>query len=276
MKTRTPLYLAIISFIATNSVYAASVTSFTDNFINSTLDSSKWNALSNGSPNGDIVLSEGLANFGCGNYLDTHGKATFSGNEIIIETKFIGTGSSRDSYVALVNVANGDRIQMGDTDYSATATPGMYSYGTGEFNLYQAGNENSVNTYKEYRFTISGSSLKMERGDTLANITETSTATLSSSIAGKTFYLSIGTGGRTDIPSDYCPATFDWVRVSASIVKGAVTWAKPPYFVQCTNNTTSKSISIPKNRKTNYDCEKSGLVVKSGDDISVTIRGRKY
>lgn len=45
----------------------------------------------------------------------------------------------------------------------------------------------------------------------MANITETITRTLPTSIVGKTFYLTIGTGG-----PDYCPGKFDWVRVTTS------------------------------------------------------------
>ena len=272
-----PIYLAIIGVVAVNSAFADVVTSFTDDFSSTTLDLKKWTALSNGNENGDITLSGGVANFGCGNFVDTDGKYTFSGNnKIVVESKFVGAGVGRDSFIALVDVANGDRIQIGDTNYSATATPGMYSYGQGAFNLFQAGNGNSVNTYKEYRITIIGTSLTMERGDTLANITETKTVTLGDSIVGKTFYLSIGTGGRTDVSSYYCPAAFDWIRVDTSIVKGAVAWASPPYSVQCKNNTTAQSVSIPRNKKANYDCEKAGLVVNSGDSVTVTVTGNKY
>jgi hypothetical protein len=61
-----------------------------------------------------------------------------------------------------------------------------------------------------------------------------------------------------------------------NIVKGVVTWAKPAYSVQCINNTTSKSVVIAQNTIANYDCEQAGLVIKSGDDVSVTIKGKKY
>ena len=67
----------------------------------------------------------------------------------------------------------------------------------------------------------------------------------------------------------------DW-KLYPIPVKGTISWAKPPYSVQCVNNTTVQSIAIPKNTTASYDCEKAGLVVKSGDDISVTVRGKKY
>jgi hypothetical protein len=62
---------------------------------------------------------------------------------------------------------------------------------------------------------------------------------------------------------------------TAPILKGTVTWVQPPYSVKCTNNSTSKSVSIPRNKKVNYDCENAGLVVNSGDSISVTVTGNK-
>ncbi|MCF7998494.1 MAG: hypothetical protein K9L25_05580 [Methylovulum sp.] len=67
----------------------------------------------------------------------------------------------------------------------------------------------------------------------------------------------------------------DW-KLYPIPVKGTISWAKPPYSVQCVNNTTVQSIAIPKNTTASYDCEKAGLIVKSGDDISVTVRGKKY
>jgi hypothetical protein len=60
------------------------------------------------------------------------------------------------------------------------------------------------------------------------------------------------------------------------IVKGVVSWAKLPYSVQCINRTTAKGVSILRNKTAAYDCEKAGLVVKSGDDVTVRIRGKKY
>ncbi|MDD5272379.1 MAG: hypothetical protein PHU14_06625, partial [Methylovulum sp.] len=70
-------------------------------------------------------------------------------------------------------------------------------------------------------------------------------------------------------------ASKDW-KLYPVPVKGTISWAKPPYSVRCTNNTTAQSIAISQNQTINYDCEKAGLVVKSGDDISVTVRGKKY
>ncbi|MFI3186887.1 MAG: hypothetical protein QX198_13020 [Methylococcaceae bacterium] len=272
MNKLLPIHLAIIGVVAVNSAFADVVTSFSDDFSSTTLDSKKWTDISTGHGNGTVSLSEGAVNFGCGTYADTNGKYTFSSNKIVVESRVAGTGDMRDSNISLVDVSTGDRILVGDTNYRGW---GSYIYGSGAFNFDpntdNAKNGATTNAYKEYRLTINGSSLTVERGDSLSNITETRTVTLGSSIVGKTFYLSIGTGG-----PDYCPATFDWVRVSTSVVKGAVTWSRPPYSVQCKNNTTAQSVSIPRNKKANYDCEKAGLVVNSGDSVTVTVTGNKY
>ncbi|MFI3157193.1 MAG: hypothetical protein QX199_13650 [Methylococcaceae bacterium] len=66
----------------------------------------------------------------------------------------------------------------------------------------------------------------------------------------------------------------DW-KLYGIPVKGTVTWVTWPYSVQCTNNTTAKRVTISRNKTAKYDCEKAGLAVKSGDDISVTVSGKK-
>lgn len=58
-------------------------------------------------------------------------------------------------------------------------------------------------------------------------------------------------------------------------LQGNVSWVGLPYFVECQNNTLSTSINISTNNKANYDCEKAGLIVNSGDNVSVTITGNK-
>ena len=63
----------------------------------------------------------------------------------------------------------------------------------------------------EYRLTIEGNILVAETGPTLANITQTLRVTLGSSIVGKEFFLTIGTGS-----PGYSPGMFDWIRISAN------------------------------------------------------------
>ncbi|CAK0774600.1 exported hypothetical protein [Gammaproteobacteria bacterium] len=62
---------------------------------------------------------------------------------------------------------------------------------------------------------------------------------------------------------------------TSSVVKGTVTWAKTPYSIKCTNNTTTESILLPRNKTSSYDCEKSGLVINSGDNVTLTVNGNK-
>ena len=59
------------------------------------------------------------------------------------------------------------------------------------------------------------------------------------------------------------------------IVKGSTAWPKLPYAVTCENVTTNAQVVITA-KSSSYDCEKSGLVVNSGDRVKVTIDGLKY
>lgn len=64
-------------------------------------------------------------------------------------------------------------------------------------------------------------------------------------------------------------------EVFPPVVKGSVTWAKP-YNLICQNNTTGKSVVLDDNKATQFDCEKAGLVVNSGDEVSVTVTGKRF
>ncbi len=186
---------------------ATPTSAFIDNFDGTGLQSGVWTAVGAG----DLVVSGGVANLSCFANASTMGKLTFSGGKIVVEGGFTGAGLGRDTAFALVDVASGDRIQGGDTNYIGTfnAPPdGLYLYGLGAFGLPQFGNGVSTNTYMEYRLTVSGTQLKLERGTSLETLTEVVNGVLATSIAGKTFYLNVGTGG-----PDFCPAVFDWVAV---------------------------------------------------------------
>jgi hypothetical protein len=163
--------------------------------------------------------------------ISTLGKYTVSGDTpIVIEARMAGLGGARDTAISLVDVASGaaadslaNSIQFGDTSYSGW---GFRMNGFGVFNFVEVERPSGVgpapqnvttlgsstNTYMEYRLTVSGTQIKMERGPTLANITQTATRTLSQSIAGKSFYLRLSTGGA------FSPATYDWVRVTTPLV----------------------------------------------------------
>ena len=120
------------------------------------------------------------------------------------------TGALRDSNFFLIDVNNGEQIVAGDTNYQGK---GLYAYGSGAFALPQTGNGNSIAGLQEFRLTLEGTSLKMERGSSLSGNLETITRTLGSTVAGRTFFLILGTGG-----ADYCPGSYDWVQITATTV----------------------------------------------------------
>lgn len=195
-----------------------------DDFNGSTIDATKWNIDGfNGTGNkydnwsgprvGPVTVGNGLVDFGQVGRISTKGKVTFSGDgSIVIEGRMAGTGSMRDSSAMLVDVASGDQILMGDTNYAGF---GFYALGIGSYKLKEAGIDpsnalslgSSTTAFMEYRLTIIGDRIKIERGPTLANITQTGTGTLGRSIAGRTFHVSIGAAWA------YYPATWDWIRV---------------------------------------------------------------
>lgn len=185
---------------------------FVDNFDGSALQAQYWTQEGTNSS----TVAGGQLTSACGATISTKNKVTFSGNTIIVEGRFAGQNASfRDSAISLVDTITGDAILIGDTDYGNTygyiARPGLYGLytsGSGAFDLPQSGNSNSVSVFKEYRLTLSGASLKAERGDTLAAITETVNRVLPTSIVGHTFYVRIGQNFQ------FCPGTFDWVRVN--------------------------------------------------------------
>ena len=183
------------------------VSQFSDDFSGTSLDGLKWNEIRYGS--GVVSVAGGFAHFGSKTVASTCGKFTFSGaGGIAVEARMAGSNALRDTHIELIDVATGDRIQGGDTNYAGN---GLYSYGTGQFSFPQAGSGGSTAAFKEYRLTVNGSNFKLERGNTLSTITETRTITMPASVVGKTFFLRIGTGG-----PDYQPGDFDWVRVTGN------------------------------------------------------------
>lgn len=82
--------------------------------------------------------------------------------------------------------------------------------------------------------------------------------------------------GTVSLESVHVVGGFDDVVINPIFaIKDSVTWANPPYSVKCVNNTTRKTVSVNKNVTESYNCEKAGLIVNGGDDVSVTIRGKK-
>ena len=183
---------------------------FREDFSNASLDSSTWTTY--GSP---VIGSGGIASFGAASTATTRGAVTVAGAaSLVVEARFAGVRPStastgRDSYVSLVDAYTGDTITFGDASYVGTnGVVGMYATGAGAFAMRQAGNGISTSSAKEYRLTISGSAVLLERGDTLATITERSIHRLAMPATGRPFYLRIGSGS-----ADYSPSSFDWITV---------------------------------------------------------------
>lgn len=200
---------------ATSSVMVVASTTQTvlvDDFNGTSLDLTKWNI------NGPVSASNGFAQFDARGSINTKNKVSFTGSQIIIEARMAGTGSSRDTAIILVDQDNPSNIVVAhDTNY---CNWGMAFSGGGLFELtngnYECGGSSKVvhvgsstNQFMEYRLTVRGTDVLFERGPTLANINESMTAKLTTSMAEKAVYLMLGTGG-----PGYSPGTFDWVRVS--------------------------------------------------------------
>lgn len=61
---------------------------------------------------------------------------------------------------------------------------------------------------------------------------------------------------------------------NTNIITGTNMWLAPPsYAVQCINNTTGKKITVRNYKQPTYSCEKMGLGVAVGDNVTVAIRG---
>ena len=187
---------------------ASSGLNFSDSFDGTSLQSAYWTAI------GATTVANGTVSMACGGSASTKGKLVLSGdNGIVIESRFVGTGSNRSSAIYLYDVANDtvNSILVGDTNYSAAnATPGMVIGGAGAFQTSaQFGTGTSVSTYKEYRLTLVDKTLTVERGDSLASLNERLSVTLPTSVTGKSFYMVLSGGN-----SPYCPGTsFDWINV---------------------------------------------------------------
>ena len=194
---------------------ANSPTSFQDDFSGTTVDTTKWNidgfAPFGSTLIGPVSIAGGVAQFGAWGRISTKNKVTFSGQKIVIEARMAGQGGSRDTSIAFIDTESGEYIYSGDTNYSGW---GFFVDATGAYGLLEASSRpaalgGSTNQFMEYRWTLEGNKITIERGPTLANITQSATRTLGRSITSRSFYLSIGTAS-----PNYSPGTWDWVRVS--------------------------------------------------------------
>lgn len=159
---------------------------------------------------GGVVVGGGQAKFNGGTYANTEGNKAFAGDKIVVQALMAGKQSNRDTHFELVDTVTGDRLQFGDTSYQGQ---GLYFAGTGRYLVAQRSlQQASTPALRAYRLTAQANQVTLERGDSFDVPMSSTTITLPNSVAGRSFYLQIGTGG-----SDcyYSPGTFDWIKVSA-------------------------------------------------------------
>jgi hypothetical protein len=198
------------------TVVAPAVQQLTDSFDGASLDGAKWNAISGA---GGIQYSESKVAFGGGSRATTQNKVTFSGSKIVLEGRFAGRGLNRDTHMELIDAVSGDSIQIGDTNYRGF---GFYLYVRGasfegEFtDSSPLTTGNSTSSYMDYRMTIDGKNVIIERSESLSDpsyAVVTRSVVLPQSIVGRSFYFGIGTGANDMY---YSPGTFDSVSVTVS------------------------------------------------------------
>lgn len=208
---------------------SATATSLFDDFSGTTVDASKWSI--DGWPGtgstyclplcnavGPVTVNAGMAEFGSSGRISTKGKVVFSGDgKIVIEGRMAGPGALHGTSLMLIDTASSEQIEVGDTNY---ASWGFYVFGIGSYKLLEPGSPShpgdnvatlggSTTAFMEYRVTLEGQSILIERGPTLANVTQSARRTLGRSIVGRSFYISLGVGWA------YFPGTWDWIRVNA-------------------------------------------------------------
>lgn len=182
---------------------------FSDDFNGAALDSAKWTSSPYKPGFGDPTVANGLVHLANCQSANTSGKVAISGSRIVIESRFVGPkGSGRDSYISLIDASTGSLLQIGDSDYWS----GIYLQ-LSKNSVYDAIKSypgTSTNQFKEYRITLEGKKVTIERGDSLDALVTKITETLPRSMTDGTYYIKIGTGGCDGI---YSPADFDWLRV---------------------------------------------------------------
>jgi pimeloyl-ACP methyl ester carboxylesterase len=180
-----------------------------DNFNGSELDASIWNIKGTTNCGGHQVSGGSLTFYG-GSYADTKGKKVFSGRKIVVQARMAGRGGNRDTKFALVDVETDDLIMFGDTNYSATAAPGVYLLGAGAYATDKRGLDSSTNQFRDYRMTVQGTRVLLEWGDANAGNMKTRSFDLPKTTAGRSFYLLISTGASDCF---YSPGTFESISV---------------------------------------------------------------
>ena len=202
---------------------------FRDDFNGTTLNGNYWTGVVGIS---GYSVANGTVQFNRASSAHTNGKIILGGGKIVVEARFGGlTSNGRDTNIALVDIASGDRVQAGDTNYQGQ---GFYAYATGAYGLgQQSTGSPSTNGYLEYRITLEDRTLTLERGPSLNNLNFKKVFTLAQSSIGKSYYLQIGTGGGIE----YSPGTFDWVQITATTVNAQP--APPPNFPTTCNGQST-------------------------------------
>jgi len=179
------------------------------------LNNTKWSNSSGSSAS--YSFASGIINLGGRTSLDTKGKVVFSGAKIVVEYRAGGTEAS----VLLVDADTAtpaNAIMASNTMYRNW---GLDIQAGGAFALtggnvlaeggYVVTNGRIDTAIKFYRLTLEGTKVTLERGVDANSITETLTGTMSTTTAGRRFYLQFGTG-----TPPYAPGAFDWISVKAS------------------------------------------------------------
>ena len=66
-----------------------------------------------------------------------------------------------------------------------------------------------------------------------------------------------------------------YYKVNPPVIKGSAPWGTT-HSVVCRNVTTGDEVTLPGTKSSAWDCEKAGLEVRSGDQVEVTISGKKF
>lgn len=191
-----------------------SLNGFSDDFSGTSLDSTKWTGHASipSTGYGLPTVANGVAHFANCQYADTKDKVSFSGSKFVIEARFAGQKEwGRDTWIALFDPSTGSRLMIHDTNYYGWGvTVYLDKNYAMELNQFFGG---TTSAYKEYRIAVEGTSVTVERGDSLATLSEKHVVTLPRSATDGKYYLGIGTGGCDGF---YSPGDFDWIRVTAN------------------------------------------------------------
>ena len=177
--------------------------SWSDDFNGGALDTSKWSILNSAG----VSVSGGLLyltrSTSWGGYVTTREKITYQKSKYVVEYRARRT-SNFDVIFAFSDGTN----EIGILDSSYSTNVGLMLYRNGIFGIRSQFNGQTTTQWKEYRITIDGQAVTVQRGDSLSNLTETLTDTLEAPISTVPLHFLVGaTGGST--------TEMDWIRVTA-------------------------------------------------------------